>query len=226
MINDPWKQLRSECFGNIEPTVILTAITNPMGDINAEELPALSASVSYGSEIKGIAGAKSLNRKLIKMRHDTPLESIQFNFNVSGISKICGAQLSRHRIGQGHVSGSRRFRKQGNLFVYPLLDYVKTADEAEHLYWVMSASIRDSMDYYNQLIQGAVGVKKADARYLIPASTATERNWWINARALREFFRLRLAPDAEWEIRRLAEMVMNIVEPLAPSLFEDFIEEV
>lgn len=48
-----------------------------------------------------------------------------------------------------------------------------------------------------------------------------ERVWWINARALRDFFRLRLAPDAEWEIRRIALMLYDIVIELTPSLFED-----
>ena len=64
-------------------------------------------------------------------------------------------------------------------------------------------------------------IHKEDARFVIPVSTATERSWWINVRALRDFFRLRLAKDAEWEIRRLAQMMFNIVYPLLPSLFED-----
>ena len=223
-IKDPWKILRAKlCFGNVEPSVELIAKTEPLGDIDIEELPALSASVSYGSEIKGITAEKRLNCKLIEMGHLTPLESVSFNFHISGISKICGAQLSRHRIGQGHVSGSRRFRKQEPHFVYPLLNYIVDEGLAHTIYSIMSLSAKDSFERYS-LWMPSQGVKKADARYLIPASTATERNWFINARALRDFFRLRLAPDAEWEIRRLAFLVLSIVHMVTPSLFEDIYE--
>jgi thymidylate synthase (FAD) len=226
-MNDPWKTLRQElCFGNIEVEVELVAMTQPRGilsDWYAEELPALSASISYGSDINDYEKAENLNRKLIKMGHDTPLEAVTYNFRVSGISKLCGSQLSRHRIGQGHVSGSRRYRKQEPAFVYPTLEYVKSEDEVRAFYGVMSTGIKDAYERYEQLRQ--VGVKRSDARYLIPASTASSRMWWVNCRALRNFFNLRLAPDAEWEIRRLATIILGIVTGVTPSLFEDIYHE-
>lgn len=226
-IFDPWKELRDEiCFGNTEPDVDLEAITTPqLIDRHTEELPALAAAISYDSAIDRLDVAERLNRKLIHMNHLTPLESVQFNFKISGISKICGAQLSRHRIGQGHVSGSRRFRKQEAAFVYPLLNYIETREEARIIYCVMSAGVQDVFERAVQLQQSIIGVKRTDSRYLVPASTATERCWWINARALRDFFRLRLAPDAEWEIRRLAGIVLELVMEQTPSLFEDITEE-
>jgi thymidylate synthase (FAD) len=231
---DPWKQLRSEvCFGNVEPEVTLMAISHPRFTDDCRQdfrdlpecLSALAASVSYGSDIDSYEKAIKLNKNLIQRGHLTPLEAVQFNFKISGISKLCGAQMSRHRIGQGHVSGSRRFRKQGDKFVYPLLEYIETAEEAENIYRVMSAAVEDCMDRYNQITQEVIGVKKSDARYLIAASTATERNWWINCRALRNFFSLRLAPDSEWEIRRIGFLLLDIVLTVTPSLFEDIAEQ-
>lgn len=223
MLSDPWKSVREEiCFGNIEPKVYLVAATDYPE--HSEDIVAVSASVSYGSTIDSHEGCVKLNKNLIARGHLTPLEAIQFNFFISGISKLCGAQISRHRIGQGHVSGSRRFKIQGNRFIYPLLNYIKTEEEARNIYKVMSMSVRDSLDVYNQIIQNTIGVKKSDARYVIPASTATERYWWINARALRDFFRLRLAPDAEWEIRRIAEMLLKTVYTATPSLFQDIVD--
>jgi thymidylate synthase (FAD) len=234
LFNDPWKELRQEiCFGNVEPEVVCVAETWPCFTDNytqdfrdmTECIPALAASISYGNEISDYDKAINLNKNLIKRQHLTPLEAVQFNFKISGISKICGAQLSRHRIGQGHVSGSRRFRKQSNEFVYPLIEYIKTREEAETIYRIISIALQYNMDLYNHITQGVMGVKKSDARYLIPTSTATERYWWINVRALRDFFRLRLAPDAEWEIRRLAFMLLEEVNKRTPSLFEDIYEQ-
>lgn len=235
MIIDPWKEIRAEiCYGNIEPNITLvaeTAITaeiyNKAMMLNAEAggftemLPACSASTSYGSSITSLDSARALNAKLISKGHLTPFESVQYTFKITGISKACGAQLSRHRIGQGHVSASRRYKKQEPSFVYPILDYIHDAEEVENIYRVMSMSVKDSMDTYNQLTQSVIGVRKQDARLLIPVNSATERVWWINARALMDFFRLRLEPTAEWEIRRLAYLLLNLVVEMHPSFFKD-----
>ncbi len=233
---DPWYHLRQECFGNVEPVVTLEAITAPIlhepekTDYETIELlPALAAGTSYGSRGKlqdSDERAIKLNRNLIKLGHHTPLEAIQFNLHVSGISKACGAQVSRHRVGQGHVSASRRFKKQEPGFIYPMLAYIE--DEAVAKRWLSEFSDINKLCFerYNRMRDGDDSsleqtLKKEDARLAIPVSSATERSWWINARALRDFFRLRLAPDAEWEIRRLSQMIFNIVFPMLPSIFED-----
>lgn len=237
-IHDPWKQLRQDCFGNQEPDVILEAVTAPLELLEkspkekdfwpvVETLPAWSAAMSYGSREK-LSGSRdkqvSLNRKLIQLGHHTPLESIQFNFHVIGISKACGAQLSRHRIGQGHVSSSRRFQSQGMSFVYPLLGYIKTEAEAQAALKIISDVNRQAYEIYEKLREESK-LHKEDARRVIPVASSQERVWWVNARALRDFFRLRLPRDAEWEIRRLAIMVYNIVSQVAGSLFEDIVTE-
>ncbi len=237
-VHDPWKHLRKECFGNQEPDVVLEAVTAPLELLkkrpeekefwsNIEALPAWSAAMSYGSREKLAESPEkqiSLNRKLIQLGHHTPLESIQFNFHVVGISKACGAQLSRHRIGQGHVSSSRRFQAQGMSFVYPLLGYIKNEDEAAAALKVISDINRQSFKIYEKLREESK-LHKEDARRVIPVASSQERVWWVNARALRDFLRLRLPRDAEWEIRRLAIMVHNIVSQVAPSLFEDIVME-
>ncbi len=235
-LNDPWKHLRKDCFGNQEPEVTLEAVTAPIELFekqidntqlwsSVETMPAWSAAISYGSREK-LSGDRnkqiSLNRKLIELGHHTPLESIQFNFHVAGISKACGAQLSRHRIGQGHVSSSRRFQSQGMSFVYPLLAYIKNEAEAEAALKVISDVNQKAFEIYEKLREESK-LHKEDARRIIPVASSQERIWWVNARALRDFFRLRLPRDAEWEIRRLAIMIFNIVNGIAPSLFEDVI---
>ncbi|MDQ1286046.1 MAG: FAD-dependent thymidylate synthase, partial [Thermodesulfobacteriota bacterium] len=87
-IDDPWKQLRSECFGNVEPEVVLEAVTVPLDNLNKpsdsrdfwdpiETMPAWSAAISYGSREKmahDLDRRKSLNRKLIDLGHLTPIE--------------------------------------------------------------------------------------------------------------------------------------------------------
>ena len=225
-MQDKWRHLREECFGNTEPNVILLAMTQPVGTFDEEEysgivekIPADAASTSYGKEIATIDAARNLNKKLISMGHLTPFEAVQYNFKVSGISKACSAQKSRHRIGQGHVSLSRRYTEQKPKFVYPLLEYIDNEDEARNIYKELSDN--NSVQFLKFVNLRESGVKKQDARMIMPVSVATEQNWFINARALRDFFNLRLDPAAEWEIRRLSKLVLNIVMHNTPSFFED-----
>jgi thymidylate synthase (FAD) len=228
-VNDKWAELRRglNLFGAIEPEVRLDAITTPIASEASsrharEMLPALAASVSYGSTgaiQTNPDRALALNAKLIKMGHHTPLEAIQFNFFVTGISKSCGAQISRHRIGQGHVSSSRRFQSGEVGFVYPLLDYIDDEKAVRTLLLEYSRLNKVMAQEYKAIF--GLAVKKEDARLILPVSRATQRYWFINARALRDFLKLRLAADSEWEIRRLAWMLFDVVRPMLPSLFSD-----
>lgn len=234
---DPWKSLREKLFGNVEPEVELIGLTCPglpghkygfYPDIADEDIypfvnnsaiesqVALAASVSSGVIPKDFV---RLNKKLIEFGHHTPLEAIQFNFKISGISKAAGAQISRHRIGQGHVSSSRRYQEQEPAFIYPLLLSIKDEALVATTYNILDNFYRSSFLEYSRFRK--FGISKGDARYLVPVSSAQERVWWINARALRDFFKLRLAPSAEGEIRRLAFMLLDIVYRITPSLFED-----
>ena len=233
---DPWKDLRSTLWANNEPAVELIGLTVPgcldedrsdnhffkadglhFYPTHLETQVTQAAAVSTGAIIKD---RFSLLKSLIRLGHHTPLEAIQFNFHISGISKACGAQLSRHRIGQGHVSSSRRYQVQGAAFVYPVLDYITDQNAAQQLYCFYQDAYKES--YYNYLTVRKAGAKKDDSRYLIPAATATERIWWSNARALRDFLRLRLHPSAEAEIRRLSLIILDVASKLTPTVFHDF----
>jgi thymidylate synthase (FAD) len=233
-MQDKWRQLRSDLWANTEPSIDLVAMTIPGGFDNEDSehyfntsgvrfyaehidpVVAQAASVSTGVTPKHHA---SLIRTLIKLKHYTPLESIQFNFHVTGISKACGAQLSRHRIGQGHVSSSRRYQEQGAAFVYPLLENIEDQDVAQKAYCLIQDSYKQSYSDYQGI--KALNIKKGDCRYVIPTASAQERMWWVNARALRDFFRLRLPPTAEAEIRRLALMTLRLARQITPTLFDD-----
>ena len=227
-MHDPWFNLRQINFGNTEPYVKLIAITSPIGEYDPEDvrgsiecMPAVVATTSYDSSVDTIEKAVALNKKLLKLKHDTPFEVIQYVFEVTGISKAASAQISRHRIGQGHISLSRRYTKQQPKFIYPPLEYMVNEDEAEATYLLMSGACENAYRAYKFLID--TGAKKQDARLIMPVNVATSRKWWINARALRDFFKLRLDPAAEWEVRRLAYMLLDIVYVAMPSLFEDIV---
>jgi len=67
-----------------------------------------------------------------------------------------------------------------------------------------------------------LGVLKEDARFVLPNAAATRIIVTMNFRELRHFFTVRLHPAAQWEIRELAQRMLELVRPYAPSVFTDF----
>jgi len=63
---------------------------------------------------------------------------------------------------------------------------------------------------------------RGKARNKTPHSLETRGVWTTNMRGWRWFIELRMNAGAEPEIRALAEKVLNVLRPLAPTYFEDF----
>ncbi|MGC9320497.1 MAG: FAD-dependent thymidylate synthase, partial [Armatimonadota bacterium] len=59
-----------------------------------------------------------------------------------------------------------------------------------------------------------------DARYVLPNACETKIIVTMNARELLHFLAERLCQRAQWEIRRVAEMMLEAVRPVAPAAFQ------
>ncbi len=59
-----------------------------------------------------------------------------------------------------------------------------------------------------------------DARFLLPNACTTKIVCTFNARSLMNFFSHRCCNRAQWEIREVAQQMLELVKPLAPSLFK------
>jgi thymidylate synthase (FAD) len=60
------------------------------------------------------------------------------------------------------------------------------------------------------------------ARSILPNATETKIFVTANARALRHFIELRCSPDAEIEIRKVAALILHVLQREAPNLFGDY----
>lgn len=135
-------------------------------------------------------------RHCVANGHTSVLEHASATFRVEGISRACLAQLTRHRIASYSVE-SQRYREicRGDWYVTPP---TLEGDELDAYHAAMEAA----MAAYEDAL--AHGVRKEDARYLLPMATRTTLVMTINARSLQNFLQLRLAPASHWEIRELA----------------------
>lgn len=225
-MNDRWKHLRQGLFRSVEPQVELVAITRPVGRFvglcTTETLPAFTARASHESDGTQTDDLR-LNRFLIKKGHRTPLESVCFTFYVCGITKSLQNQWVRHRIGVGWTFRSTRFvLANENSFVYCTYDYIDDPKKVEGLLAADEEVARKAIEAYD--IKRSLGATKQDSRKIMPVFWNTPCYFYCNANSLRYMFGLRLESDAEWEIRRMARMMFEIVIQETPSLFEDFTE--
>ena len=83
---------------------------------------------------------------------------------------------------------------------------------------------RDQLN--NAIDEGAYpGLARELARQNLPLSTYTEMYWQINLHNLLHFLKLRLAPDAQYEIRAYAEVLWRILcdwVPMTAEAFRDY----
>jgi thymidylate synthase (FAD) len=84
---------------------------------------------------------------------------------------------------------------------------------------VWDACMEQVAEAYHRLRE--LGVRKEDARFVLPNATATRIIVTMNFRALRHFFFVRCDRAAQWEIRALAMEMLRQAHVLAPSVFDD-----
>ena len=125
-------------------------------------------------------------------------------FNVSGISRACSHQFVRSKH-LDFLQRSQRYCKENDqTFVYPGTVY----DTA------ISSAYQSAMAHYNSLLE--LGVKKEDARYVLPAGITTELNVSGNFQAYMNFLSLRLSKEAQKEIRDVAHEMWKLLYGIAP----------
>lgn len=148
---------------------------------------------------------------LIKSGHETPLEFAHTMWEIDGISRVCQNQIVRHRIASYCVLSER---------------YVDVSQLDCVLPYNLLKECEGAVDYVNQakkvykfLINS--GIPKEDARMLLPQGLTTKMCMDMNFRSLRHFLKLRLDKHAQWEVRQVAQEILNICREKWPWLVED-----
>lgn len=155
--------------------------------------------------------SSALLDKLVTMGHLSPFEHATFTFAVSGISRATSHQLVRHRIAS-YSQRSQRYVRE-NAFDYVIPPTIANKPEArEKFVELMNAIART----YDEL---ATTAPLEDARYILPNACETAIVCTFNTRSLYNFFEHRLCVRAQWEIRKLAGMMLKEVKKVAPKIF-------
>ena len=156
---------------------------------------------------------KRLIELALQLGHLSVFEHAVFTFAISGISRSCSHQLVRHRL-FSFTQQSQRYVKlrDKNAFVIP--PSIEENEEATRLY---EKELQNIFDTYQKLL--SLKVPEEDARFILPNATETKIVATANARELMHFFKLRLDKNAQWEIRELAIKMFELVNIVAPNIF-------
>jgi len=153
--------------------------------------------------------------RVLAQGHDSIAEHVNYTFRISGISRVCSHQLVRHRIASFSQQSQRHVIPTGentDWYVIPLTVLDKPRGKE-----IFNRVIEQVIGNYNALKQ--MGVPIEDCRFLLPNATKTEIVMTMNARSLWNLFDHRICNKAQWEIRKMAIMMLHILTNCSPKLF-------
>jgi thymidylate synthase (FAD) len=197
--------------------VELIAITQYLaGNGSTEELIEHAGRICYRSASRGNPAA--FLRARLREGHESIIEHASATFEVSGISRACSHQLVRHRLASYSQESQRYVAMSDPDIVVP--DAIRENAEAQAIW---DGFIDQVKTVYQEL--RTRGVRKEDARFVLPNAAATRLVMTMNFRELRHFFRIRITPEAQWEIRQMAVAMLTQLVPHAPTVFGDLRDE-
>ncbi len=203
-------------------------------DMMGDDLAIVNAArVSFLSESKGSERDKKLLFYLLQHRHTSPFEQVEFKFRVRA-PLVVWWQWVRHRTwhvnaqsgrytafseGDFYVPGTWRLQSSDNK---QASEGQLTGPPANHLTQSLEDHFRRSFELYEEALDA--GVARELARLFLPGF-AVYYTWVVkvDAHNLMHFLRLRMAPDAQHEIRTYAQAIFtHFFKPALPWTAEAF----
>lgn len=216
--------------------VSLLGYTKTINGGGPEEIVAAAGKLCYSkvgaNEILEKMSEEDINKfldRLTNLGHYSPFEHASFTFVIEGISRTCSHQIVRHRIASYSQQSQRYVDLQDTIkIIIP-----KEIENDEKIKERYINSIMQDYDAYVEIIarltdkyiksgmKESMAKKKAleDARFALPNACETKMVMTMNARSLMNFFEKRCCNRAQWEIKEVADQMLDLVLEVAPLLF-------
>ena len=208
------------------------ALVDYMGD---DAAIVQAARVSYGKGTRSVRDDRGLLRYLMRHRHTTPFEMVEFKFLIR-LPIYVARQMIRHRTASVNEM-SARYSVVPDEYDLPAPEDVRRQSErnrqgrdaplppeiTERFRRELERVCADAYRVYSGALEA--GVARELARMVLPVAYYTQWYWKTDLHNLLHFLSLRLDPHAQEEIRRYAaEMaaIARTVCPIAVEAFEEF----
>jgi thymidylate synthase (FAD) len=196
-----------------------------------------SARVSYGAGTKTMRQDRGLIQYLLRNRHTSPFEQVNFTFHVK-LPIFVARQWVRHRTARlNEISGRYSILKdefyvpRGSAVAPQAQDNKQgrstepfDAATRDTLTQLLSDDQKRAAETYHELLEA--NLARELARINLPLSTYTEWYWQIDLHNLFHFLELRIDPHAQYEIRVYGEVILDMVRRVAPLATEAFEEHI
>lgn len=156
---------------------------------------------------------------LVKQKHLSVLEHCSMTFAVKDVSRTLLAQYSRHRIGVSLSVQSQRYVSErrnatGELFDFVIPQEVENHEKARNEFL---QAMEQAQKSYDALL--ALGIKKEDARFVLPGGAGTNFVTTLNLRSFLDVYQKRvLTPGAQWEIKAMLKRMGELLQEREPWL--------
>ncbi len=190
-----------------------------------------AARVSYGEGTKHITEDRGLIRYLLRHRHTTPFEMVEFKFHVA-MPIFVARQWIRHRTANvNEYSG--RYSVMPDRFYRPTLDMVRKQSASNRQGGeepIDAATAEQFLAYLDKAealyaeytALSEKGVARELARIGLPVNLYTEWYWKCDLHNILRFLSLRMDPHAQAEIRDYATAMWRLMELIVPITMEAF----
>lgn len=192
-----------------------------------------SARVSYDADWR--AGDEQKDAKLIaylmKNKHTSPFESVQFTFEVKAPIFVF-RQWHRHRT-WAYNEISARYTELDEGYYVPELEQItsqhssnkqmRTNEQHPDAEWMRREIVEQNeaaFTTYRTLIER--GCPRELARSVLPVGAYSRMFASVNLHNLFHFLRLRLHEHSQYEIRVYAQAMLQLIEPIVPVAVKEF----
>ena len=191
-----------------------------------------AARVSYGKGTSKVSQDRGLIRYLMRHRHTTPLEMVEFKFHCK-MPIFVARQWVRHRTANINEY-SLRYSEARDEFYIPNKEHIQfqstlnkqgrmgdVSDELKNKVQDYFQEISDrSFEIYSELNQA--GVARELARAILPVNLYTEWYWKNDLHNLLHFVGLRSDSHAQYEIRVFSDAMAESIKAVAPFAWEAY----
>lgn len=188
-----------------------------------------------GEDVRPASDDRKLINYLLKNRHTTPFEQVRFTFRVK-LPIFVARQWIRHRTGSFNEM-SARYGKLPEEFYIPEPSRMQRqatnnkqgsapelVEHPENMCIRLRHHSQDCYQLYEELLEG--GLARELARMVLPLNFYTMWYWTTDLHNLMHFLTLRLHSHAQYEFRVYAEVIMDLVTPIAPCALTAFRDHV
>ncbi|HDL01248.1 MAG TPA: FAD-dependent thymidylate synthase [candidate division Zixibacteria bacterium] len=194
-----------------------------------------AARVSYGAGTKKVSEDRGLIRYLMRHKHTTPLEMVEFKFHVK-LPIFVARQWIRHRTANVNEYSGRYSVMKGEFYTPEPSEirYQSTVNKQGRSSKEVPDELKNEMLSYMEISQKETyekymnyvdeGIARELARINLPLSMYTEWYWKIDLHNLFHFLRLRIDPHAQKEIQEYGLVMAEMTKKVVPIAYEAFMD--